>query len=504
VTGDGPAAPVPGRGPDSIVRNTSFAFAVKIAGAVFTGVLTIFLVRTLGPQDYGVFALAIGVASLAVMFADFGVSASAARFVAEHRENPARVGRVLVDSLKLKLVASALVAALSFALAAPIANAYDTPALVWPLRIVSIAVFGQSLLLLFTSAFEALWRVALSLRVVITESAVETVASILLVLGFGGATAAATGRAIGYLVAILFAIPLLFRVVGRHPWRGGDQPGSWRPIAGYAAAVAVIDGALTVFQRIDVLLIGAYIGAAAVGRFEAPLTMVSFLQNGGSAVAGGVAPRIARVDGQEPNVGAFSFGLRVVIVTQGVALAPMVVWATPIVDLAFGSGYEESAAVLQALAPFAVLAAIAPLLGRGVNYLGEARRRVPAAIAAVVINLVIDLILIPRIGIVGGAIGTDVAYAVYVAVHVWICHDYIGMPVVPMLVSLGRTLTAAAAMAAVLFALGTEDLSVLDWLVGAVAGTIVYIAALLLTREVTLGELRALRAAIAARMPRRA
>ena len=496
-----PGAP-PGSQPDSIVRNTTFAFAVKIAGALFTAGLTLFLVRVLGPEDYGVLTLAVGIASLAVMLADFGLSAAAARFVAEHRGNAARIGRVLVDSLKLKIIASGVIATITFALAGPIAAGYDTPELAWPLRIVSVAVFAQSLMLLFTAAFEALWRVALSLRVVIAESAVETGTSVILVLAGGGATGAAIGRAAGYIVAIVVAVPLLLRVIGRHPWRG--EPGGWRQIAGYAAALAVIDGVLTVFARVDTLLIGAYIGAAAVGRFEAPLALMSFLQNGGAAIAGGVAPRIARSEAGEPNVPAFMLGLRVVIVSQGLVLAPIVIWATPLVDLAFGPGYEESAEVLRALAPFAMLAGVAPLLGRGVNYLGEARRRVPAAIAAVVLNVGIDIVLIPKIGIVGAAIGTDVAYAVYVAVHLWICRDLIGMPIGPSIVSLTRTLLAATAMAAVMFALGTDELTIADWVIGAIGGTAAYGLTLIATRELHLWELGALARGIAARLPRRA
>ena len=46
--------------------------------------LTIVLVRVLGPEDYGVFALALSVASLVFLPADFGISQSTARFVAEH------------------------------------------------------------------------------------------------------------------------------------------------------------------------------------------------------------------------------------------------------------------------------------------------------------------------------------------------------------------------------------------------------------------------------------
>lgn len=491
--------------PDSIIRNTSLAFAVKLAGAIFTAGLTLFLVRVLGPEHYGIYSLAVGIAAIAVMIADFGISAAAARFVAEHRRNPVAIGGVLIDALKLKVGASALIAVLMFALAGPIADGYGTPALLWPLRAVSVAVFAQSLMLLFTAAFEALWRVALSLRVVLTESAVETSTSVTLVLLGGGATGAICGRALGYLAAVVFAAPVLLKVIGRptRPRARSAENAGWREIAGYAAALAVIDGALTLFTRVDVLLIGGYLGAAAVGRFEAPLALMSFLENGGQAVAGGVAPRIARTPGHEPNVAAFTSGLRYLILAQAIVLAPLVVWATPLVDLAFGPDYGESVEVIRALAPFALLVGVAPLLGRGVNYIGEARRRVPAAIAAVLINLVIDVVLIPRIGIVGGAIGTDVAYVVYVAVHLRICQEFIGMKILPILIATGRALLAAVAMAAVLLAIGTENLSAADWILGAVGGTVAYVFTLIVIGGVSLQELTALQRGIAARLPRR-
>ena len=50
------------------------------------------LVRVLGPEDYGVFALAISVASLVFLPADFGISQSTARFVAEPRREDPRDG----------------------------------------------------------------------------------------------------------------------------------------------------------------------------------------------------------------------------------------------------------------------------------------------------------------------------------------------------------------------------------------------------------------------------
>ena len=78
--------------------------------------------------------------------------------------------------------------------------------------------------------------------------------------------------------------------------------------------------------------------------------------------------------------------------------------------------------------------------------------------------------LIPRIGIVAGAIGTDLALAVYVPAHLWICARALDAAAAPARRSRSaRSLVAAAAMAGVLLAFGTSDLSLVDWLAGGAA-----------------------------------
>ena len=183
---------------DSITRNSVFAFAAQAASALFTAGLTVFLVRRLGPAEFGVFALAFGVGTLLVLPADFGISQSTARFLAERRGDRDVAAAVLAGGLRLKLAATGLVGATLFAVAGPIADAYGAPGLLWPLRGMAIALLGQSLMGLYGNAFVALGRLSLNFRVVLSESAVEAAASVALVLLGAGASGAAFGRAIGY------------------------------------------------------------------------------------------------------------------------------------------------------------------------------------------------------------------------------------------------------------------------------------------------------------------
>lgn len=463
--------------------------------------LTLFLARALGPGGYGVLSLAAGIGIVLNLPSDLGISGSAARYIAERRGNPRIVADVLVDALRLKLIAATVISLALFVAAGPIADAYGSPDLAWPLRAIAIALFGQSMMGLFTGAFAALGRVALSLRVVVAESTMETVASIALVLLGAGATGAAFGRATGYVFGATVAAAVMVRALGRRAIaERGHKHVRTREMMRYAGALFIISGAFTLFQAIDVLLIGAILGTSAVGLFSAPARLMNVFTYPGLAAASGVAPRLAREDGRDPEVAPLTSALRYMIILQSVVLAPVIVWAGPILGVLLGPGYGESAAVLRALAPMVFLVGVAPLVSLSVNYLGEARRRVPIAIGTVLTNFVIDLVLIPEIGIVAGAIGTDVAYGFYVAAHFWILRRIVKMAVGPILATALRCLVAAAAMTAVLAAFGTSHLSVPAFVAGGLIGAVVYAALLMATRAVSLDEVRSAGRALGRRL----
>jgi O-antigen/teichoic acid export membrane protein len=491
--------PEAARGVDSITRNTAFGLATQITTAAFTAVMTVYLVRALGPRDYGVFALAVGIGTLLMLASDFGLTGSAGRFIAELRGDPRAVSAVVSDSTLLKLVIVVPVCVGLFALAGPIANAYDTPGLAWPLRGMSLAVFGQSMFLMYRGVFVALGRVSVTWRVTLIESAIEAGASIMLVLLGAGAAGAAFGRAAGYVLGALLTVLMTVRLLGRDSV-GLRSRGYARRVFGYGTALLIVVVAFTLFEQMNVLLIGAIISAKAVGVFEAPWRLTTFLSYGGQALAFGVAPRLARRKDEGPNVRAFESATRYLTIVQGALVAPLLVWTTPIVELVLGSGYGGSVAVLRALTPYVFLVGLGTFITLAVNYIGEARRRIAISIATAALIAAIDAVLLPRIGIVGGAVATDVSFGLYVAGHFWICKRVMHLRLGPVALTIARCLIAAGVMTAVMALFGTSSLSWVDWMVGSLAGLAAYLAALLATGELSAGELRAARETLAWRV----
>jgi O-antigen/teichoic acid export membrane protein len=471
--------PSEGVGADSVSRNAAFAVATRLTTAAITAFVAIFLGRHLGPQVYGYFALAISIGAVSTFLADLGITSGTPRFLAERRDNRAAVAAVLGDALRLKAFAAVPVSVLLFVLADPISDVFDAPGAEWPIRGISIAVLAQGFFLFVLATFEALGRIAINLRVVALESIVEGSSIVVLVLLGAGATGAAFGRAIGYTVGVGIALGFVLRIVGRPRAGAGDVSGlRVRDLAAYAGALLIVDGLFRVFAQIDVLLIGAILGGGrAIGLFDLPMQICWFLHYPAGAVATAVSPRMARRPGAEPQIGTFMDAMRWITALQGIFLAPIIVWGTPIMTTLLGDKYAESGDVLQALAPFVLLSGPALLVSGSVNYLGAARRRVPFAVAALGVNAIFDAIFLPKWGIVAGAIGNDLAYLIWVPAHLVILRDLLDVPLRPFVLDFVRAALAAGVACLPLVALGTDP-GVIVLVLGCALACVVYVAAI--------------------------
>lgn len=485
---------------ERVSRGASYALVAQMVGAVLTAILTIYLGRALSAAQYGYFTFALSVVAIAILLSDLGVTASTDRFLAEHRDRPSAAAAVFRTALRLKLQIAVPASLLLVVLASPLCDAFGISQAAWPLRVSALALLGQSLYSLFLGAFISLGKIRYNVVLATTESVFEALATIALVLAGAAATGAALGRAVGYAAGLIAAVLVARRTIGN--LRSGRRERereliSPRQILSYAGPLLVVEAAFRVFSSVDILLIAALVGGSAkVAAFGLAMRLTIFLEYPSAAVTSAVAPRLARrEDGEVRDISLLTRSMRYLTMLQMLFTVPLIVWSEGIVHLIFGDKYPEAASVLRALAPYVFISGLAQLTTLSVNYLGEARRRVPLALVMLAVNVVIDVLLLPRIGIVGGAIGTSAAYAVWVPAHILILRRRIGLPLAPLVRTTMRVFLAGGAMLALLALLGTGNVGVVTMLVGALVGPLVYAIALF-----ALGELNAADIAIARRV----
>jgi O-antigen/teichoic acid export membrane protein len=473
---------------ERVSHSATFALAAQLVGGLLTAVLTIFLGRELSAPQLGAFTFALSVITIATLFVDFGISTAAGRFIAERRDQPRAAVAVFRTALRLKLFTGVPATVALLVLAKPICHAFGTGGATWALRGCAIALLAQTLFNLFLGAFTALGKLRYNVVLAAVESVAEVSASLPLVILAGTAAAAAVGRAIGFGVGLAGAILLARRTLeGGRRGRARSSVGegvSNRQIMGYAGPLLLVDAAFRVFVSIDVLLIAAILGGGArLAAFGLPMRLTVFFEYPAAAVASAVAPRLTQ-RATRGDVELLAQSMRYLAILQVLLTVPLLIWPEAIMNLLFGHRYAEAPEVLRALAPFVLLSGLAQLTTLSVNFLGEAWRRVPIALLMLVVNIAVDVVLLPQLGIVAGAIGTSAAYALWVPAHIWILNRRGGVPVRPFLLTLARCTLAGAAMLGVLALLGTARVSVGLMLLGAVIGPIAYLAVLFVLGEV--------------------
>lgn len=453
-----PVAAVSGR--RSMSANALFALLAQVGSSAFAAAVTLFLVRALSVHQYGALGLATAITGLVLLPADVGLIQSTARFVAEHHLDRGEVSTIVATSLRLKIFTTGVVCAVLGLVAGPISSAWGKPELAWPLRMLAIAAFAQSVMTLLGGAFNALGRVDRNVRVLLGENAVETTAVIVLVVVFGGATAAAVGRSIGFTIGALIAVLTLVQLLGARALDVRPVRREWaRRLLRYGGAVVIVDSTYALFAQVDVLLIGVIISTTATGLYVAPFRILTLLILPVTAIVTAVAPRLAapasgeELDRRLPFVEA----TRLIALWQGLLVAPLLVWPAPIVDVALGGAtYSRSVPVLRAFALYVFLSGFGLFFSVAANYLGQARRRIPIALATVVVNVVLDVALLPTVGVVGGAVSSGVAFALYAPGHAVICARMLGVRWQVFAGVLARVAPAVAAMGLVLVAFGTH------------------------------------------------
>jgi O-antigen/teichoic acid export membrane protein len=460
----------------------------RIVGPVLAGAVTVYLGRKLGPASYGRYALALAIAAAALYVGWVALPLILGRLFADDPDLVDPADRTVWRGATLQFCCTVIVAIAVFALAGPVADAYGWASFGWPLRWSAVAVAGQALALLFGERSDTTRESVVGAWILGTMSFVQAVDIFALVAHGAGVAGAMLGRIAGYLVAaaglILFAPAQLGS--SHQPSTGG--PGA-RRTAWSASAVAAADVTWVAAIGIAVIVVSPFVSAAALGRLGVAVTLTAVLAYAGYELSGGLfssAPTVGR--GRGPA--AIAPRLRFLVRWQGALVAALAVWADPIMHLLFGNRYGAGAGALRALAVCSFAAAPAWLLTLVVTSFARVRTRLLVAGASFEAGLLAAYLLTTASGIVGAAVGVDVLMVVYLASHLSVAASIVDLQLGRLVRSLIRTAAAAIAMAAVLYAAGTADLSAFGWLAGAVGGTAAFLAVLLATGEISVGGLR--------------
>jgi O-antigen/teichoic acid export membrane protein len=238
------------------------------------------------------------------------------------------------------------------------------------------------------------------------------------------------GMLIGSLAVLLADSSRLF-----HRLRGGSfDLRLQREIAGFAAPISLAFFAEYIVASADRLLVQIYLGADALGIYA---VSYSIAERAVTCVflALGIAsyPLVVRAFERE---GAHAARMQAVesaemLMTIAVpALGGFCVVSNHVAAVLVGPAFSGRAAQLMPLIAFAVfLSALRAHYFSHVQHLTNRTWRLLIALApAAILNLALNIVLLPRMGLMGGVWASVIAYALGLAISIWQARGEFGLP----------------------------------------------------------------------------
>lgn len=379
--------------------------------------ISMLVARRLGVEGQGAYSAVVAMTSLWTTLSLLGVDAAHTYYLAGKRFSLAQVvSNSILWSVGLGLVATPL-----YLLLAPLVEGDRTQILDGVLTLSALAVPLGILKYFSLSIFLGEGRVErFNLLNVLSNLALLGLLVLLLWVAPGGIAEAVSA----YVASLaVFAVGLLL-------WIGArvrkDGPFRWSPHRGLASGSLIYGlkghlGNLVVqlTYRSDQILVTRILGLEAQGFYSIAVLLAEKLSQISASIQLVLFPRISAVSREEANritPAAVRFTLLVVLVAA-VALALL---GRGIVQLLYGDAFMPALPAFFVLLPGIVVLSVSKLLA--VDLSGRNRRWGPtvAVIIAFALNLVLNVLWIPRHGIVGAAWASNLAYALQSAILVGI------------------------------------------------------------------------------------
>lgn len=399
------------------IRGSSLLLGGRFLSMAVNFVIQVLIVRYLSKTDYGAFAYALAIVMLAESVAILGLDRAAGRFLPIYDEQK-QTGRVLgtialvigtIVSLGLTLVL--LVFGLQGVLSGAVVGDEQAMTLLL-IMIVLGPIQALDHLLIGIFAVYANAR-AIFFRKYVLGPGLRLAVVLLLVLGEAGVSFLAAGYVFAGALGVAIYSGILVRtlrerdVLTRANLRGISIP--FREIFSFAGPLLAIDLVFVMMNTTDAILLEHFRSAAEVAEFRVvrPAAHLNLLVMSSFALL--FTPIAARLFARQDREGIrdlyWQTATWIAVLTFPI-FALTFALAEPVTVGLFEERYRDSAVYLSLLAVGYYFNASLGFNGLTLRVFGLVRYIVVISLVTAGFNLAINLMLIPRYGAVGAAIGT--------------------------------------------------------------------------------------------------
>lgn len=399
---------------DGVLAGAGFSLVIRVGATLLAYLGLVLLARWMGPAEFGVFAFAFAVVTVLTMPSTLGLHLVVLRDAAHYHDAGGfeKLRALLITSYGTTLGVASVMAVAGIVvianLPAELTSEYGRPVTIalFALPALGIITISRSLGLAIRSMTIALGpdQIGYNLLMILIPGAL-----VLMGLPLHAATVAFVLLASYWSAALVQVGALLRRLWPR--LKGKQHLFETRLWFRAAFSFFVVEACHFLMMYTDLLMIGALMDPQSVGYFNAAartaILVTFFLQ----AFAGRIAPEIVACQARGDRAGLQKLLSQTAIwvcapaIAVSVGLIVLGPFALGLFGEGFGSGYPSLFILVLGYL-------VQSLFGPGMMLLSMAGLHHLASIvyfSAFVVNIVLNLVLIPSLGMVGAALATGVS-----------------------------------------------------------------------------------------------
>ncbi len=399
------------------LRGAITVFVISLISSLVAYSIRFLLARKLSVEEYGLFFALLSFISLIGLFKDLGLGYALLKFIPELQvaKNWGKIKSLIASSFLIQLISSGIIAILFAVFSKQIMTHVFHTDKTW-LGIVFALIFFVSFAPgIIMICFQSFQRMFLFSIYDLSKNALAFIIMFIL-LGFGlGIAAPAFAYLIMYgVLFIIFSIVFTSKVFPQF-WKAktewAKQDFSRLLLFGLPAMLTIFGH--NVLNYTDTILITYFTGLTQAGLYQAAVPLAGVVLYLGYAISAVTTPLVSELNVQKKRK-ELRTGIKLlhkyILLGAIPPAAGLLVFPELFISVFFGQKFIEASTALMILSVGILFYTIAYVNIGALFGLGQPRQTTKIMLATIAINILLNITLIPKYGIIGAASATSASY----------------------------------------------------------------------------------------------
>lgn len=417
---------------DRITTSVSLVLGLLLAQKVVAFVRGVVFARLLGTSEYGIYTLGFFLILIMVAVTSLGIPSSFGRYAPRYRTRKG-LRWFFRKAYVLNIIFSIAFGAAVFIFPAFFSNLiYGDASHTRVMMIVALCIPGLVLLTNLMNTFSGLKLFRASSVSQFCQATIFAVVGTILALVYASASSALFALALSILVTLILFMPLMIRYLKNEEpeYNRLDEPGFYRRLLRFTIWFTVTPILIQIFYYVDRLTLQRMLTSSDQGVYSAAVNLSAIVSAVGLAVNNVIFPHLSTAwEAGKKDLALSRLDLTVRFTAVGLTVIGLglILLGRPVIILLLGEAYVAGADVLPYLVVFYLLTISVWLFGVYASLVERTYVSTIGLVTALPVNVILNLVLIPKMGIVGAGLATMLSYVLLWIVVVGTCRAF-GMP----------------------------------------------------------------------------